>query len=225
MKKNGLFIFSLCSSILIHAIIFFLLNGNVETKKEKRNIREPVLNYQYVQRRVVVRPVKITKIKKDAEIRPSRAVKKKERKILKKRKKKILKGKNSKKKFAKKKKKTAGMAAKKKIRISEDIDFNDAVEKEAFMSYYEVLSSLIGSYAVYPYDAKLEGVGGTAYISFVLNRNGSVSEIELLNSSGDSRLDRAAVNAVANASPFPPLPEKVRKDKLRLNVPISFELN
>lgn len=106
----------------------------------------------------------------------------------------------------------------------EDVDFSDASVREAFFDYYDLLSTLIARFAVYPEDARRQRLEGVAYVSFTLRRNGLLSEILLRQSSGYGILDRSAMSAVQNAAPFPPLPLEINKDTLRINVPISFEI-
>lgn len=58
-----------------------------------------------------------------------------------------------------------------------------------------------------------------AVISFTISRNGSANAIRLTRSSGNAKLDRAALTAVKRASPFPSLP--AGKSKLVFNVGLN----
>jgi TonB family protein len=51
-------------------------------------------------------------------------------------------------------------------------------------------------------------------ISFRIGRDGRVSDLEVAESSGYNSFDLAALRAVQNAAPFPPLPRGYRKDTL-----------
>ena len=61
---------------------------------------------------------------------------------------------------------------------------------------------------------------------FKVNKKIDYDAIKLLieNSSGNNILDDAARNAVKNAGPFPPIPEKLNKQYVLLELPISFIL-
>lgn len=107
--------------------------------------------------------------------------------------------------------------------IVEKINLNDRVIRDAFLNYYELLSAIIGRFAVYPSQAREEVVEGVSYISFILRNTGELGEVVVKQSSGNDILDSAAVSAIQNASPFPPLPIEIREREIRLNVPISFE--
>ena len=107
----------------------------------------------------------------------------------------------------------------------ENLDLTDNVVREAFFEYYELLSNIISRFAVYPEAARSAGEEGVAYISFQLNKDGSLSEVLLKESSGSSILDGSAVCAIQNAAPFPKLPASIQEENIRLNVPISFEID
>lgn len=58
------------------------------------------------------------------------------------------------------------------------------------------------------------GDGVRAIISFRIERDGSLSDLEVAESSGYNSFDLAALRAVQNAAPFPPLPRAYRHDSL-----------
>jgi protein TonB len=72
---------------------------------------------------------------------------------------------------------------------------------------------------VYPSRARRAGIQGTAEIGFTVHRDGTVSAVTVLVSSGQESLDQAAVAAIHAAAPFPPPPVQVR-----LVIPLSFRL-
>jgi periplasmic protein TonB len=55
-------------------------------------------------------------------------------------------------------------------------------------------------------------------ISFRIQRDGSISELTVAESSGYNSFDLAALRAVQNASPFAPLPRAYRNDSLGVNL-------
>lgn len=72
---------------------------------------------------------------------------------------------------------------------------------------------------IYPPQARRAGIQGTVEIGFTVHRDGSVSAVAALVSSGQETLDQAAVAAVRAAAPFPPPPEQAR-----LSIPVAFRL-
>lgn len=65
----------------------------------------------------------------------------------------------------------------------------------------------------YPEKARQQAIYGTVRLMVALYANGTVKEVELLQSSGYKILDDAAIRTVRLAAPFSPFPDSVRKDK------------
>jgi TonB family protein len=63
-------------------------------------------------------------------------------------------------------------------------------------------------------------IGGGAYaiITFHINRDGSLSDLRVGQSSGYNSFDLAALRAVQNAAPFPPLPRAYNHDDLGIHL-------
>lgn len=57
-----------------------------------------------------------------------------------------------------------------------------------------------------------------AVVRFVVGREGAIGEVELIEPSGFNAFDLAALRAVGNAGPLPPLPASYRKDSLRVTL-------
>jgi len=57
-----------------------------------------------------------------------------------------------------------------------------------------------------------------AIVTFTISRDGSVSRVSVVQTSGNVALDRSAQRAILDAAPFPPLP----RDYERNDVPIEF---
>lgn len=57
-----------------------------------------------------------------------------------------------------------------------------------------------------------------AIVHFVVEKDGTVRDLRIAQSSGHRPFDLAAVRAVQNASPLPPLPRSYRKDSLGVNL-------
>jgi TonB family protein len=62
-----------------------------------------------------------------------------------------------------------------------------------------------------------------ALVRFRVMKNGSLSDIVLVQSSGDAALDRSAMRAVQDSNPLPPLPFQFAKDSVGFT--LEFELN
>lgn len=106
----------------------------------------------------------------------------------------------------------------------EHIDLSDAQVLRAFSSYYKLISSRIDQRIRYPANVVKESKEGMVYISFVLHRDGGISDVAVVEKSKDPRLDKAAFDGIWQSIPFPPFPSEVKEKKVTLYLPISFEL-
>jgi|GEM_PF-4840756 len=61
-----------------------------------------------------------------------------------------------------------------------------------------------------------------AQVAFTINRDGSISNAQVVEKSGDSYFDLTSLRGVSLAAPFPPLPEGFAGDQLR--IVFSFEI-
>ncbi|MFH1014391.1 MAG: energy transducer TonB [Nitrospirota bacterium] len=66
----------------------------------------------------------------------------------------------------------------------------------------------------YPSDAAMRGIYGDLYLSFTIKKNGSLSKVELVRTSGHISLDEAAMKALKDAAPYWPLPEDWKEEEL-----------
>ena len=66
------------------------------------------------------------------------------------------------------------------------------------------------------------GGRGTVIVRFTVRRGGGASAIRISRSSGNKKLDRAALSIVRRASPFPHFPTGLYAKSLSFSVPISF---
>jgi protein TonB len=63
---------------------------------------------------------------------------------------------------------------------------------------------------------------GTVQITFSVNAGGDVLSVSVAGSSGDPKLDEAAVSLVKRSSPVPAPPADLPKSRRTIRVPIAF---
>lgn len=90
-----------------------------------------------------------------------------------------------------------------------------------YISYFTSLKRKIDGVWNYPEESQIRGETGRLFLEFTLNSNGDLENIQLLNSSGYSRLDNEAIRAIKVASPYNPFPDSWELEKL--NIRASFE--
>ena len=74
----------------------------------------------------------------------------------------------------------------------------------------------------YPAQARRQRISGEVHVAFTVARNGSVSGLQIVRSSGHSILDQAALQAVQRAAPFPPIPDGAGRSSWGFTVPLAF---
>ena len=74
----------------------------------------------------------------------------------------------------------------------------------------------------YPAEAKRQKLRGVAQVSFVVSASGGVGSIRLAASSGSPVLDKAALEAVRRAAPFPAIPANAGRSSWPFSVPLAF---
>lgn len=94
---------------------------------------------------------------------------------------------------------------------------------EKYTSYLNGVKLKIEGVWRYPEEARKSALQGRGLVSFTIERDGTVSEIKLIASSGYPILDEEIKKAIKAASPFNPMAENMRIK--RLNVVATFEYN
>ena len=90
--------------------------------------------------------------------------------------------------------------------------------------YFEMVRLRIENHKRYPNAAKARQIEGRVTIHFVISPDGHVSELKVIKSARYSSLDKAALSAVKEASPFPAPPKHLFKGPIPLEITIMFEL-
>jgi protein TonB len=74
----------------------------------------------------------------------------------------------------------------------------------------------------YPTAAKREKLRGEVQVSFTVSAGGGVGGVRVVRSSGSPVLDKAAIDAVRRAAPFPAIPEGAGRSSWPFAVPLAF---
>lgn len=81
-----------------------------------------------------------------------------------------------------------------------------------FLPYLASLKRRIQNEWAYPEEALSRGLSGELSLVFTLNKNGSMTNLRLVQSSGFPILDQEALRAVKQAAPFDPLPPQMGEE-------------
>jgi len=92
-----------------------------------------------------------------------------------------------------------------------------------YLPYLARLKQRIQREWVYPEEAWSRGVSGNLLLVFTLNRNGSLTNLRLVQSSGFPILDQEALRAIKQSAPFDPFPPQMGEEPW--NISASFHYN
>jgi len=74
----------------------------------------------------------------------------------------------------------------------------------------------------YPAAARREGLRGEVQVAFTVSASGGVGGVRIVRSSGSSVLDKAALETVRRAAPFPAIPADAGRSSWPFTVPLAF---
>ena len=77
----------------------------------------------------------------------------------------------------------------------------------------------------YPRTARKREMEGKPIVEFELRSDGQLMNYFIVHSSSNKILDKAAIDAVKNASPYPGIPKSLKLKSIRFKLPISFILS
>lgn len=105
----------------------------------------------------------------------------------------------------------------------DSIDIN--TKEYRYIGYFTNMRKAIELAWNYPMEAAKQGVAGQVHLRFVIEENGVVSKISVLDSSGHEILDSAIVEAIKVAAPFAPLPAGFNRKNLEVTGTFHYLLH
>jgi len=98
------------------------------------------------------------------------------------------------------------------------------VDAQVTKHYLAALAARINRSKFYPRASRRLGEEGMVVVSFVIQRNGELTDLSIVESSGHRRLDEAALKTLQRVSPFEKIPEAIDREQWPISVPIAFSL-
>ena len=95
-------------------------------------------------------------------------------------------------------------------------------EAEAKVTWKSLLQAHLERRKRYPRRAQMLGQQGVPWVSFSVDRQGMVKNVELYRGSGYDALDKEVVALVYRAEPLPIPPDEVKGELLTMAVPVAF---
>lgn len=107
-------------------------------------------------------------------------------------------------------------------------DFNNTNKNKGKVSplfyYQQLIKQKIEENKRYPLLARNKGIEGKVWVKFEILKDGKVKDIKVVKSSHHQILDKAAIESIKKANPFPPFPEELKESSLIINICLRFEL-
>ena len=94
-------------------------------------------------------------------------------------------------------------------------------DDKRYVTYFQVIKERIAAHWSYPQEARNKLLEGRLLVVFSLNKEGSLTRLDIRESSGYDLLDQEAARAIRNASPFPSFPQHITAG--RLNIEATFD--
>jgi len=94
-------------------------------------------------------------------------------------------------------------------------------EDKRYVTYARIVKERITQHWRYPQEARENLIEGRLMVIFSLAREGNMTQIKIIKTSGYTILDEEAVRAIGLAAPFPPFPEHITVS--RLNIKAAFD--
>jgi len=91
-----------------------------------------------------------------------------------------------------------------------------------YVSYFSQIKRKIELVWSYPPEAGRRGLFGKLLLKFTILKDGTLAGLKLLDSTGHEILDNEALRAVKLASPYPPFPKRIHKEKLNIVASFSY---
>jgi protein TonB len=109
-----------------------------------------------------------------------------------------------------------------------DVEKGDAVwldtEKDLLISFFQRFKNNIYGVWNYPVQARDRGEQGTCLLRITINRDGTVADVKLMESSGAPSLDQEAISAVRKGAPYGALPRAYGEDTLKIFAFFNYSL-
>jgi len=98
-------------------------------------------------------------------------------------------------------------------------------DDKRYVTYAQAIKERIAGQWKYPQEARKKKLEGRLVALFSLNKEGTLTRLDITKSSGHEVLDREAERAVRSAAPFPPFPSTVTVSRLNINVSFDYTLS
>ncbi len=120
---------------------------------------------------------------------------------------------------------TNGVAQDKKSKNEKEAPFVIVELMPQFKGGEEAKQKFIQKNIVYPEKAKLDGITGTCYVTFVVEKNGEITDAKIIRGvPNGAELDKEALRVINMMPKWKPGKQNGKKVRVQYNLPIKFVL-
>ena len=88
----------------------------------------------------------------------------------------------------------------------------------------QALFKFLSENVKYPVIAQENGIQGRVICQFVVNRDGSIVDVEVVRSAGDASLDKEAVRVIKSMPKWKPGKQRGKAVRVKYTLPVNFKL-
>ena len=99
-----------------------------------------------------------------------------------------------------------------------------SVTDDVLQRFAEAVRRKIESKKRYPMAAQKVGIEGRTGVRMTILKDGRLEKVEIVKPSGYEILDRAALQSVRDAAPFPPIPKEMGRDEIQMSIHLVFKI-
>ena len=106
----------------------------------------------------------------------------------------------------------------------EEVVFVVVEKMPEFPGGQQALFKYLSENVKYPVIAQENGIQGRVICQFVVNRDGSIVDVEVVRSGGDPSLDKEAIRVIKSMPKWKPGQQRGKPDRVKYTVPVNFKL-
>lgn len=106
----------------------------------------------------------------------------------------------------------------------EEMVFLVVDEMPAFPGGQEALFKYLTDNVIYPAIAKENGIQGRVVCTFVVEKDGRITNVEVVRSGGDPSLDKEAVRVIKSMPKWKPGKQRGQAVRVKFTIPVKFSL-
>ena len=124
---------------------------------------------------------------------------------------------------------SVSMLAQDSVSAADASDYGDVIyvvteTMPEFPGGMQEMMRFINENIVYPVEAAQKGIQGRAICQFVVEKDGSISNVVVIRSSGDRDLDNEAIRVVQSMPQWKPGKQRGVPVRVKYTIPVSFRL-